>query len=854
MDKLIFRFADSRRHVKSGSLFSSMGKKHEKKSRRPSDLSSEQLEKQARDHMAAARFRHARDTYKILCKQDRERFLPGLIEANSRLAEEMMQNGMISEAEAVLTYLKTIAPSLSIAAIEISFALKRNDWQSAWDAAVLIRKDAATVHGERHKATVADALVLAFPGVEEIGDLNAPDASELAAIVSALRCVSEERWEQAQELLRPIPRGSLFAAWKILVKGMIAFYMSDLKKAETLFGQLPPHGATAGAAHAFRVFLGSGYWQNFKEPRTGRVLESACRLLSFTDLAPALTRADQSWRAARHTDSYKEIRQAPGFPSELPDLCGALSDFYFKAPFAMPDAPHDKYIGWFDRLAASGQFKSDLEARLTYRLLGCAEFDNPYSEEIEDFWRMFLQYYPKNDPLRSKVESLSLERIGAYFGEREEANPFSFGEEKGVQSRDPESAVRLLKESIECDSSNLDAYLKLLDVYEWAKRDNDRDRLLDRMTESFPKDKAVLLRAGRESLNRNACVKAIQYLERAHLLDALDPGVSDILASAYVRLGRQQYLKHNINKGRNTFDRVRRHATTDRTDFTRGLDYLQGLQGILELTFGDTGMGLRLVKAARESTQSPVALEFFLHGISRLYKSNPGRTFWAELRKSQPQVISARVRKEVFLMFEYLRSLKEDLDWTAESKFVRDCLAPLGSKAFSREEVIFYIPKFGPYPEFHSLGENLIAEGLRRDPTDPRFRLYSEMGDLRSPLDLDLAKVEIIYRDATRQGDKETAGIAKTLIQVVENFDESPFEDDEDFGLPRDQIEDMRRLAIEMSDAEFEAFRQESRKFIPLPLFDLIMGGKRNKSSRRSPSELERNAQRRTDPPDLFNE
>jgi hypothetical protein len=48
-----------------------MGKKHHKTSRRPGDLSPEQLERQALDDMAAARFRKARDAYKILCKQDR---------------------------------------------------------------------------------------------------------------------------------------------------------------------------------------------------------------------------------------------------------------------------------------------------------------------------------------------------------------------------------------------------------------------------------------------------------------------------------------------------------------------------------------------------------------------------------------------------------------------------------------------------------------------------------------------------------------------------------------------------------------------------------------------------------------
>ena len=93
--------------------------------------------------MAAGRFRKARDTYKILCKQDREKYLPGLIEANRRLAEQLMENGLTSEAKQVVAYLKTIAPSSSIPAIEVCFALKKQDWQSALDAALRLRNDAS---------------------------------------------------------------------------------------------------------------------------------------------------------------------------------------------------------------------------------------------------------------------------------------------------------------------------------------------------------------------------------------------------------------------------------------------------------------------------------------------------------------------------------------------------------------------------------------------------------------------------------------------------------------------------------------------------------------------------------------
>ncbi len=86
---------------------------------------------------------------------------------------------------------------------------------------------------------------------------------------------------------------------------------------------------------------------------------------------------------------------------------------------------------------------------------------------------------------------------------------------------------------------------------------------------------------------------------------------------------------------------------------------------------------------------------------------------------------------------------------------------------------------------------------------------------------------------------------------TAENLFEPP-SDEEDFGLPSDEIEDMRRIAAEMSDAEFEKFRKASAKIIPMPLFDLIMAGIREKSSRKPKSEQRRRAGRRTNQPDLF--
>jgi hypothetical protein len=396
----------------------------------------------------------------------------------------------------------------------------------------------------------------------------------------------------------------------------------------------------------------------------------------------------------------------------------------------------------------------------------------------------------------------------------------------------------------------------LLDVYESTKQNNDRIRLLDRMAKLFPRDKTVLLHAGRESLERKAYVKGIQYLERAHLLDALDPEVLQTLVSTYTRLARQYYEKRNVIKGRHTFDLARRHAIRDQVDFIRGLEFLEALQGLLEMSFGDKGMGERLMTSARENTRSLVALLFFAHGNSRRYQRKQGSGFWAELLKNRPQVVSARSRKEVYLVFAHLRSLDEALNWSAEIAFVRKCLAPLSSEAFTPEEASYFVPLLRTDPPFASVAKAINSEALRRDPDDPQFRLYAVFLRSRSPLDLNIAEVDKIYRDAVRRGDTKTAALANTAIEAAKNFIDPTFEEDDpedDFGFPSEQLEEMQNMAAEMSDAEFEKFRAESAKFIPLTIFDLVMAGAREKSSRQTRPEERKHVNRRTDQPDLFN-
>ncbi len=61
-------------------------------------------EQRGREFLAARKFRKARDEFKLLCKVDRAKYLPLLIQANQGLVRDMLSKGMVSEAQQVVAY------------------------------------------------------------------------------------------------------------------------------------------------------------------------------------------------------------------------------------------------------------------------------------------------------------------------------------------------------------------------------------------------------------------------------------------------------------------------------------------------------------------------------------------------------------------------------------------------------------------------------------------------------------------------------------------------------------------------------------------------------------------------------
>ena len=816
-----------------------MAKKLHSQQAPASDFAS--IEKSALEEMVNGRFRRARDAYKVLCKSDRTKYLPHLIEANRRLVEQLTEKGQFSEAEQVMAYLKTIAPPAALTAMALGVAMKAQKWAEASLAAARLWTDAHGALEERDAFLIADALVLGFPDLEGAW-IPAGLKLELSAILGALQYISEERYEQAQEALRPLPRNSIFADWKMLLKGWLAFYEGDLIKANTLFARLRSDGVPMRAAAPYRAF--SAPDTKLDEP----MVTALCHLLSLPALGPVLVRAQQDWVKSLYAESYQGVRSFAGFPSEQADFLGVLSDFYFGVLQQSKAAAFQKYNESFLRITNTEKYKNEVEARRLIGMMGCLALKNPndpnYAKVI---WRDYLDHCPKEEPLYGKRASLVLERVGSLFAQVIHQSSISSQKERFL---DANSAKKLLRESIQHDPSHLAPYLKLLEVLDFEQDTSERNQLLDEMTLRFPAEKAVLLRAGRSCIERKAYAKGVDYLEQAHELDALDPAISGALLTALMRQGRHYFEKKTPSKGRETFAKAAPYAVPDQTDIHRGLDFLQARRAVLETLFGDPALGKPLVDAMRETAQTQPALLLFAHVYHRLCEQgHPQKTpYWKELKSGK--VRTAQERRTLFPVLQYARLLDNNIVWNAETDFVRDCIAPVAAKAFTADEAAHYILLLAQDSPFRPLVKKLIARGLRHDPKNPQFRLFEVLNRQGSPSDEWIVEVERIQEDARRCGDKNTEKEAASLIRNMErlldeedgfdvendsdDFDaeDDNFGEDDDFSFSNIIIKTMQKHAAQMNDAEFKAFRKESGSVIPLEFFDKVMAGVRGKPSK----------------------
>ena len=800
-----------------------------------------QLEQRANDHLSAGRWRKAREDLKPLCKKDRAKFLPLLIEANVGLAREMLAKRLVSEAQQVVAYLKTIAPVEVIRGLELQIAAHSRDLSQFLPGAIALLATAGGSMPAGEKLRWADQVVLAFSLAPSGTPEEAQVAAEARIIHEALEAIGAEQNDRALDIIRPVGRDSAFSHWKLFVKGLAAFHGGDAGKAVRIFESLPAESVPGRARAPYLLLLGQAPPEG--RPLAEPVLDAALRLSGHGGHGGWLARAEAFWRARKHRESYKAVREAlPSFPSEGLDLSGVLSEFYFTSIFTLDEESRFAYGDFFLPIEISKQNKNSAELKLIRRTFCLLMAGILEPKELLSKWEAFLRGHMESHGYNPRLESLAYGWLGEVFARPRPRSMFD--DRRKIRLRAPEDAIAVLKKSIDLDPQNAAAHLQLCAVYESLNRAGERSRLLDAMAKRFPDNKNVLLRAGSGCLDRKAFVKGIEYFERAIVLDRLDPKAPDLLVQGYLRLARQHFQKGRVEDARKALLRADKFTAAAPENFWRNPWCYRVHRGLLEMAWGDAALGRESLAQAR--AESPFEEAFLWFAELAWHSSAPAQPavspFAAELKRSPKSANAARAA--VLIRVWQFWENQSGAATAGEKAWLRKYLKSAASHPCAREEAETAIDLLKTDSSFCREALKFTDAALKRDPQDPLFLAYEILLRTLGPyrLESERKNVEAILDEATRRGDSKAVKLARELFAGM-NPPPSPFEsewdDDEDDDdepdfpfaemLPQEEtmMAGVMAMLAEASDKEIKELLKNPPPGMPIEILDTLLAAAR---------------------------
>jgi hypothetical protein len=502
--------------------------------------------------LAAAKWRKARDLAKELCKKDRTRYLPLLIEANMGLARELRAKGLTQDAEPVLAYLKGICPvdlwdklnhELAEAPRPAAAALPGPGVALSGNPAAMIASvwptvlEAAELAGQSIPISApqwaaVDSAVGAFTPARkgEPGSIDARVAEELEVIHRACAATGDGRWEDAQESLRGLPRQSVFQHWRMFLRGVRHHFLRETESARRCFATLPRDGALARAA---ATIAGEAAAPSLTKKAPARTRADWWLAVSGQPrtLAAPLAEAQLAWMRPDVRKCLDLLQKAFGrqFPRQQPDLAGLMSDVVLPLIPALSPLEDKRERQW-DRVQTPLLQTSDPSHVLCALLRALCLRDAPVLSPHDLFnnWVQMLSLQTRlhgPNPVRDGVGWL-------WLGEQlmKPLVPGLFPS-KDSKHRHGAKALEALQKATALDPGNEAAHLALLRLLTERNEVSARNKLLDQLVKQFPENKEVLVQAGMLAAERRAFTKALQNLRAAQALDPLDRNVRAAIVS-----------------------------------------------------------------------------------------------------------------------------------------------------------------------------------------------------------------------------------------------------------------------------------------------------------------------------------
>jgi len=456
---------------------------------------------------------------------------------------QLLDEKNANRAEAVLERLEG-AGTHDCRLLRLRSHLQRESFDAAWPVAAALANETPV------DPFVRDTVItlLASPEDARIADLAEGERDVARAIIQAMRHLSARAFEAVNREIKTIPKRSIFAPWRLYLRGARAFYELKFEAARQSFEALAGMGGSLEQAAARHLEA-----MDLPHCPTGvsrEQAESIAPILGFSPKeAKALARAEYLWRRHRPADLYRELKkELPEFPVFGAGLSATLTRYFTNQANGLPPRAiarlYDFLIQLLDRKPRCG----DVEAFFTIQTITNLEETSGEISRFPGYANRLIASYEQIFGPSARARSFVQQRIGQLFARASNDLFSGYLEESSRQE-----AIAHFKQAIEEDPANLDATLALLDLYENERDYSARNRLLDNATKAFPENKDILRRAGCECKERKALVKALTFLREANRLDPLDAGIKDEFMDAAIMRIDQLLTKKKLDPARKLF-------------------------------------------------------------------------------------------------------------------------------------------------------------------------------------------------------------------------------------------------------------------------------------------------------------
>lgn len=498
-----------------------------------------ELENRVRRAMQEGRYQNALELGKQLCRQEptpaREELLRTIYLGRIR---QLRAQGYTKDARSLIDHVLQLGhrePAwLEQLAVELAAC---GDARRALELTQTLPN--SQVQAQIHSVAVDQALAL-----KEAGRAQLPEAlrEQFDLILKAFAQLAAGQDDAVRETLQGIGLQSPFLEWKLLLRGLQAYYRQEDERALDNWNRLKPDRLPARLAAPLRFAIDPGY-ARLQSPETQAALRRQADRLHSSGLAQSL-RAIQS---ALNPESLPQALQlAEGVlpslrrdaPQQVPRLAACVQSATLRYG-------NQRDLQRFKRIFGAPPEDPQLDRLEALALEGCHDLEQAHKhwQKYEQSVANHPEVWPPGHAVRARA--LVWLRMGTNAASIPDNAMLKDAPAwiKNMPGRPKElkpTAEQCFQRSLTLDPELVDAYEELFDFYRKRKQDAKAVDIGKKLLERFPDHSPTLSAMSELLMTVGDHAEAVSFLQRALKVNPLERRLRGLLGTAHSYLARSR--------------------------------------------------------------------------------------------------------------------------------------------------------------------------------------------------------------------------------------------------------------------------------------------------------------------------